>query len=109
MLGNIWKAHNSSPWQNNFINGIQIHNQNPWFKPMAIYLFKTQFSLTILKPNSHWQHLNSILIGNIKSQNPILIGNIKNPILIGNIKSPTYVGIIYWKPKFINTWQNTIS
>ena len=30
MLGNISKAHHSSPWQSNFINEIQIHNQNPW-------------------------------------------------------------------------------
>ena len=28
MIGNIWKAHNSNPCQN---NGIQIHNQSPWF------------------------------------------------------------------------------
>ena len=35
---------------------------------MAIYLSKTQFSLAILKPNSHWQHQNPILIGNIKIQ-----------------------------------------
>ena len=68
MLGNIWKAYDLSPWQNNFINGIQIHNQNPWFKPMTIYLSKTQFSLAILKPNSHWQHQSPILIGNIKAQ-----------------------------------------
>ena len=47
MLGNIWKAHDSSPWQNNFINGIQIHNQSPWFKLMAIYLSKAQCSLAI--------------------------------------------------------------
>ena len=33
----------------NFINGIQIHNQSPWFKPMAIYLSKTQFILSISK------------------------------------------------------------
>ena len=68
MLGSIWKAHDSNPWQNNFINGIQIHNQSPWFKPMAFYLSKAQFSLAILKPNSHWQHQSSILIGNIKTQ-----------------------------------------
>ena len=81
MLGNIWKAYDSSPWQNNFVNGDQIHNQNPWFKPMAIlsmefkshkqspwfkpmaiYLSKAQFtlvaskaqfSLAISKPNFH--------------------------------------------------------
>ena len=68
MLGNIWKAHDSIPWQNNFINEIQTHNQSPWFKLMAIYLSKSQFSLAILKPNSHWQHQSLILIGNIKIQ-----------------------------------------
>ena len=40
MLGNIWNVRDLNPWQNNFINGIQIHNQNPWFKPMTIYLYK---------------------------------------------------------------------
>ena len=43
MFGNIWEAHDLSPWKNNSINRIQIHDQNPWFKPMAIYLSKTQF------------------------------------------------------------------
>ena len=43
---------------------------------MAIYLSKTQFTLTISKPNSHWQY-----------QNPILTGNIQNLIFIGNIKA----------------------
>ena len=27
MLSNIWKAHDSNTWQNNFINRIQIHDQ----------------------------------------------------------------------------------
>ena len=118
MIGNIWKAHDSSPWQNNFINGIQIHNQSPWFKPMAIYLSKAQFLLAILKPNSHWQHQNPIFIGNIKAQLSLAIfktqfslaiskpssrwqylkpnshWQYQNPILIGNIKSPTYIGTI---------------
>ena len=80
MLGNIWKVHDSSSWQNNFINGIQIHNQSPWFKPMAIYLSKSpiliskikaqftlaiskaQFSLVTSKPNSYWQNQSPILI-----------------------------------------------
>ena len=52
-----WKAHDSSPWQNNFINEIQIYNQSPWINLMANYLLKTQFSLAILK--------SSILIVNI--------------------------------------------
>ena len=29
---------------------------------------KTQFSLAISKPNSHWQHQSLILIGNIETQ-----------------------------------------
>ena len=68
MLGNIWEAHDLSPWQNNFINGIWIHDQSPWFKPIAIYLFKAQFSLATSKPNFHWQHQSSIFIGNINAQ-----------------------------------------
>ena len=55
MFGNIWEAHDSSPWQNNFINGIQIYDQIPWFKPITIYLSKTQF-LATSKRNSHWQY-----------------------------------------------------
>ena len=62
------KVHDSSPWQNNFINRIQIHNQSPWFKPMAIHSSKTQFSLATSMPNSYWQYQNPILIGNSKSQ-----------------------------------------
>ena len=60
---------------------------------------KTQFPLAMSKLNSHWQH-----------QNPILIDNIKSPTYIGTIKNPSLLlGIIYRKPKVINTWQNTIS
>ena len=130
MFDNIWEAHYSSPWQNNFINGIQIHDQSLWFKLIAIYLSKTQFSLAILKLNSHWQHQNSILIGNIKAQfslaiskpssrwqylkpnshwqyqNPILIGNIKSPIYIDNIKSPILIGNIK-NPIYIGTIKNS--
>ena len=109
ILGNIWKAHDSSPWQNNFTNGIQIHDQSPWFKPMVIYLskaqflignIKAQFSLAIsksssrwqyLKPNSHWQNQSSILIGNIKTQfsltksKPNFHWQYQSPIFIGTI------------------------
>ena len=59
MLGKVWKVHDLNPWQNNFINGIQVYNQNSWFKPMVIYL----------------------------SKSPIFIGNIWIPIFIGNIKA----------------------
>ena len=34
MLGNIWEAHDLSPWQKNFINEIKsmikVHDLNPW-------------------------------------------------------------------------------
>ena len=66
MPGNISKAHDSSLWKSNFINGIQIHNQSPWFKPMAILSieFKSiikahgsnQWQFIYQKPNSHWQY-----------------------------------------------------
>ena len=64
---------------------------------MAIYLSKTQFTLTIFKaqfslatskPNSYWQH--------------------QNPILIRNIKTQFLLGLLYQKekkPKIINAWQ----
>ena len=68
MLGNIWKAHDSSPWQNNFINGIQIHNQSPGFKPTTIHSSKAQFSLATSKPNSYWQHQSPIFISTTLSK-----------------------------------------
>ena len=131
MLGNIWKAHDSSSWQNNFINGIQIHNQSPWFKPMAIHSSKTQFLLTTLKPNSYWQYQNPIPIGNIKAQfslatlKPNSYWQHQNPILIGNTRaqfsliisklnsywqhqSPILIGTTLSKrkePKIIIAWQ----
>ena len=122
MFGNIWKAHDSIPWQNNFINEIQTHNQSPWFKLMAIYLSKAQFSLAIsklssrwqyLKPNFHWQHQSPILIGNIKVQFSLTIfktqfslaiskpnsyWQYQNPILIGNIK--TQFSLAIFKAQF---------
>ena len=137
ILGNIWEAHDSSPWQNNFINGIQIHSQSPWFKPIAIlsmkfksiikshdlnpwqfYLPKTQFTLAISSKAQFSRVISKsqILIGNIKSL--VLAGNIKSPILNGNIKvqltlallkaQTNYLALFYQKPKVINTWQNTI-
>ena len=56
MLSNIWKAHDSNSWQNNFINRIQIYNQSPWFEIMAIYLLKPNSHWQHQKPNSHWQY-----------------------------------------------------
>ena len=76
---------------------------------MEIYLSKAQFSLAILELNSHWQHQNPVLAGNIKAQFSLAISKLssrwqylkpnshwqyQNPILIGNFKSPTYVGTI---------------
>ena len=60
ILSNIWKVHDTNPWQNNFINEIQIHNQSPSMIQSHGKLSKSQ-----------------ILIGNIKSL--VLIGNIKKP------------------------------
>ena len=126
MLDNIWKAHDSRPWQNNFINGIQIHNQSPWFKPMAIYLSKPQISLAIsklsshwqyLKPNSHWQHQSPIFIGNIKAQFSLAIFKAQFSLVISKTQltlallktQANYLALFYRKPKVINTWQNTTS
>ena len=58
MLTNIEKPMIQVYGKTNFINGIQIHNRSPWFKPMAIHS----------KPNSYWQYQSPILISNIKSQ-----------------------------------------
>ena len=109
MLGNIWKAHDLSPWQNNFINGNQIHNQSPWFKPMAIHSSKAQFSLAISKaqfslatskPNYYWQHQSPIPIGNIKAQFSLalLYQKEKSPRIriFGNI----------WEVYDSSLWQN---
>ena len=102
----------------NFINGIQIPNQSPWFKPMAIYLSKAKFSLAISKLSSHWQHQSPILIGNIKAQfslaiylskaqfslailNPNSHQQYQSPILIDNIKAQ--FSLATSKPNF--HWQ----
>ena len=84
---------------------------------MAIYLSKAQFSLAILKSNSHWQHQNSIFIGNIKAQFSLAIFKAQfslaiskpnshwqnqSPILIGNIK----VHFTLAKSKFNSYWQH---
>ena len=119
MLGNIWKAQDSSPWQNNFINGIQIHNQSPWWQfihpkpnsywqyqsPILIGNIKAQILLATSKPNSHWQHQSLILIGNIKTQfsfatpKPNSHWQYQSPILIGNIKTQFSLALLYQKEK----------
>ena len=77
MLSNVWKAHDSNPWQNNFINRIQVHNQSPWFKPMVIYLSKSSILLAIFKIQ--------FFIGNIKVQ--FFIGNIKTQFSLATLKA----------------------
>ena len=119
MFGNIWKAHDSSPWQNNFSNGIQIHNQNPWFKPMAIlsmelkshkqspwfkpmaiYLSKAQFTLAISKAQF------SLTI----SKTQFSLATSKTQFTLALLKAQAnYLELFYQKPKVINTWQNIIS
>ena len=126
MLGNIWKAHDSSPWQNNFINGIQIHNQSPWFKPMAIYLskspiligkIKTQFSLAISKvqftlatskPISHWQNQSLILIGNIKAQFSLALFCQKRAQDYQYLAKKKYQGkILSWQKPWQSSYKKT--
>ena len=102
MLSNIWKAYDLNSWQNNFINGIQIHNQNSWFETTAIY-----FSLAISKPNSHWQHQSPILIGNINIKAQFLLATLKpnfhwqnqSSILIGNIKAQFFINYFIKKKR----------
>ena len=107
MLGNIWRVHDSNPWQNNFINGIQIHDQSPWFEPMAIYLSKAQFTLATSKPNSHWQHQIPIPIGNIKAQFSLAIFKAKFSLAISNQFSlvifKTQFSLVISKPS--SRWQ----
>ena len=113
MLDNIWKAHDSSPWQNNFIYRIQIHNQSPWFKPMAIHSSKTQFSLATSKPNSYWQYQSPIPIGNIKTQFSLalLYQKEKSPRLstLGKEKK-YYVKMLPWQKRTmaIILWRNSL-
>ena len=106
MLGNIWKAHNSNLWQNNFMNGIQIHNQSPWLETMAIYLSKSQFTLAISKPNSHWQHQKPNSHWQYQKpnshwqhQSPILIDNIKTQFPLATSKAQFSLALLYQKEK----------
>jgi len=93
-FNSIIKAQDLNLWRIYFINGIQIHNQSPWFKFMAIYLSKPQFSLAISKSSIFIGNIkSSVLAGNIKSS--VLAGNIKSSILIGNIKNPVLTSNIW--------------
>ena len=77
---------------------------------MAIYLSKTQFSLAILKPNSHWQHQNPILIGNIKIQLSLAIFKAQFSLVISKTQltlallktQAKYLALFYRKLKVIN-------
>ena len=105
MLGNIWKAHDSSSWQNNFINEIQIHNQSPWFKPMEIYLSKAQFSLATSKTQLTLalfkaQFSLAILIGNIKAQFSLAISKAQFALALLKAQA-NYLALFYQKPKVI--------
>ena len=76
MLTNIWKAHDSSPWQNKFYQWnskslIEAHDSNSWQfiqSPILIGNIKAQFSLATWKLNSHWQHQNPIFINSTLSK-----------------------------------------
>ena len=87
------KAHDLNLWQFFWIHG-NLFIQNPIF----IGNIKTQFSLTKLKPNSHWQYQKPNLRWHYlkfnfhwQHQNPILISNIKNSINGDTIKSLTWL------------------
>ena len=125
------KSHDSNSWQNNFITGIQIRNQNPWFKPMTILSMKFKsiikthglnpWQFIYPKPNSHWQYQSPILIGNIKiqfslatskptfhwqHQSPVLIGNIKVQFLLAIFK--TQFSLTTSKPNSHCHYQNSV-
>ena len=69
---------------------------------MTIYLSKAQFSLTILKPNSHWQHQSPILIGNIKDQFSLAISKAQLTLVLLKAQA-NYLTLFYQKTKVINT------
>ena len=73
---------------------IQVHGQTILlmeFKSMIKAHDLNSWQFIYPKLNSHWQHQNSIFIGNIKLN---FYWQHQNPIFIGNIKSPTYVDTI---------------
>ena len=95
----VWQ-YLKSPWFKSMVKQFYQWNSNPWskpwFKPMAIYLSKAQFSLATSKPNYHWQYQKPNLRWyylnpnfHWQHQSPILIGNIKSPTCVGTIKSPS--------------------
>ena len=138
MLGNIWKVYDLSPWQNHFINGNQIHNrspwfkpmailsmefksykQNPWFKPMAIYLLKAQFTLATSKAQftlatSKAQFTLAISskaqfsLATSKTQFSLAISKYQFTLALLKAQA-NYLTLFYQNFKVINTWQNTIS
>ena len=59
-------------------------------------------------PNFYWQHQNSILIGNIKTQFSLAIS--KAQLTLALLKAQAnYLTLFHQKPQVINIWQNTIS
>ena len=83
------KTHNLNPWQ--FIYPkLNSHWQHQ--NPILIGNIKTQFSLGTSKPNSHWQHQKPNLRWHYLKPN--FHWQHQNLILIGNIKNSTYIDTI---------------
>ena len=122
-LKSIIKAHDSNSWQYYFINGIQPHDQSPWFKPMANYSSEAQFSLVTSKAQFLLVTSKSpVLTGNIKKaqfslatlKGSVLASNIKTQFSLATSKAQFLLAIskvqfalalFYQKPKIINAWQ----
>ena len=122
-LKSIIKAHDSNSWQYYFINGIQPHDQSPWFKPMTNYSSEAQFSLVTSKAQFLLVTSKSpVLTGNIKKaqfslatlKSSVLTSNIKTQFSLATSKAQFLLAIskvqfalalFYQKPKIINAWQ----
>ena len=107
----IIKAHDSNPWR--FIHPKpnyhwQYQKPNSHWQhqsPILIGNIKTQFPLVTWKLNSHWQHESSILIGDIKAQFSLATSK---PNFCWRHQSPIFIGNTLSKrkePKIINAWQ----
>ena len=92
----IIKARDSNSWQYYFINKIQPHNQSSWFKPMANYLSKAQYSLVTSK--------TPVLTGNIKTSN-FQWQHQKAQFSLVISKAQFTFALFYQKPKIIDAWQ----
>ena len=100
MLTNIWKTHDSSPWQNKFYQWDSkslIEAQSYWQQS---------------KPNSHWQQSN--LNSHWQHQSPILISNTKAQFLLATPKpnshwqhqNPIFIDTTLSKKKRVQDYQN---